>query len=102
VNSDPPTAWPSPSVARLAASLATLAERVSEPDVRAQLHALGALIENFGAETAGRDERFALEEQLAGALAANDEPGALRALRRLAALNRAAVHEVDWSAASGG
>jgi hypothetical protein len=98
----PPGAWPAPSLARIAANVAALAARVAEPDVRSQLHALAALVENLGGEARDGERRRALEQQLAAALAADDERRALATLRELTALDRAAVHPVDWSAASGG
>lgn len=103
MNPKPPTtAWPPPSLPQLAATVVALAGRVSESDMRTQLYALAAVIENLGAENTDTDERRALEARLAVALASEDEPLALLELRRLTALDRAAVHPVDWSAASRG
>src|SRR5207249_11619004 len=59
------SAWPPVETGRLADALAALAERVAERDVRAQLHALGAVLRNLGGEAAGAEERRALEQALA-------------------------------------
>lgn len=94
------TAWPPVSIERLSESVVALADRVAEADVRAQLHALGAILANLGAERTGQPER----ERLIGEYARDavrGGPQALEVLRRLAALDRSAVMPVDWSAASG-
>lgn len=96
------SAWPSLDNARLADAVAALAEGVAAWDQRAQLHALAALVRNIGSEHAQGDTRAELERAIDGALAAGDEKRAVRAARELAALDRAAVAPVDWSAASGG
>ncbi len=97
----PLDAWPPVSLRRLSESVAALALRVSEPDVRTQLHALSAVLSNVGAERDGAQERARLIDGLEQRL--EREGGLdLQALRRLAALDRAAVHPVDWSAASSG
>jgi hypothetical protein len=96
------TAWPPVETDRLADALAALAERVVERDVRAQLHALGAVLRNLGGEEADMEERRRLADELAAACAEGDEPRALAALRELAALDRGARRAVDWSAVTGG
>ena len=99
--SDRATAWPPVTTDRLADALAVLAERVGERDVRAQLHALSAVLRNLGGETAGEEARRELELSLRSALADGDEQGVVATVRALARTNRAAVRPVDWSAASG-
>jgi len=96
------TAWPKPEPSRLAAAVAALAEGVAEADVRAQLHALGAVLANLGAE--GRNEVVAqeLDRALEAAIGVEDERRALAVLRELTALDRSTVSPVDWSLASGG
>jgi hypothetical protein len=94
-------AWPPVSLQRLSESVAALAARVSEPDVKTQLHALSAVLANVGAERDGAPERARLIGRLELRLA-REEGVNLQALRRLARLDRAAVHPVDWSAASSG
>ncbi len=91
-----------PSAERLAAAVAALAGRVSEPEARAQLHALGALLDGYEPDAPGTDAREPLEQAILTAIEAEDEPGLVRAMRALAAIDRAAVRDVNWSAASGG
>jgi hypothetical protein len=91
-----------PPPERLAAAVAALAARVGEPEARAQLHALGALLDGYEPEAAGAVEGESLEESIRVAIEAEDEPGLVRAMRELAGLDRAAVRGVNWSAASGG
>lgn len=95
------TAWPPVSLQRLAESVDRLAGRVAEADVRVQLHALSAVLLNLGAERTGDAERERLMAEY-GRLADRADETAVAVLRRLAALDRAAVTPVDWSAASGG
>lgn len=95
-------AWPAPSPERLADSVARLADRVGEADVRAQLHALSGVLRNIGRETLDGGTRGRLAAQLADAVAAGDERRSLALMRDLARLDRAAVRPVDWAAASGG
>ena len=87
---------------RLAASVRALAAAVAEPAVRAQLHALGGILDNLDRLVPAADERAALAEATRAAMAAGDEAAAITAARRLAALDRAGLRHVDWSAASGG
>jgi hypothetical protein len=94
--------WPAYDRERLADAVAALADRVEKHDVRAQLHALSAVIRNLGREEIGAAERARCARDLTAALAADDEEAVTTALRRLAAVNREAVRPVDWSAASGG
>lgn len=98
----PPEAWPAPAPDRLADAIATLADRIEEGDVRAQLHALSGVVRNIGRETLDSEARMRIGAELADAVAAEDERRAIVAMRKLARLNRAAVRPVDWSAASGG
>jgi hypothetical protein len=87
---------------RLAAAAAALVGRVDDPVARAQLHALAALLDGYeeGGEDDGR--RTALEQAIAAAIEDGDEGALIPAMRRLAAIDRAAVRSVNWSAASGG
>lgn len=102
MSADPsPVAWPPVSPARLAESVAALAARVGEPEIRTQLHALGAVLANLGAERDGAGERALLVAEIEGRLQ-RGESVQPPLLRRLAALDRAAVQPVDWSAASSG
>jgi hypothetical protein len=87
---------------RLAASVRALATSVADPDARVQLHALAGILDNLGVEPPPAAERAAAAARVASAMAAGDEPGAITAARQLAALDRAGLRHVDWSAASGG
>jgi hypothetical protein len=87
---------------RLAAACIALAARVDDPAVRAQLHALGGVVRNVVLAPAPAAVREQLEARVGAAMAAGDEPSAIAAMRELAALDRASVAAVDWSAASGG
>jgi hypothetical protein len=89
-------------VDRLAASVALLTERVGEPAVRAQLHALAPLLQDIGSPPPDPVARARLEEAIARAIASEDEAGLIAAMEQLAALDRAAAGSVAWSAASGG
>ena len=99
------TAWAgsaSPPVTRerLTAALAEVTGRVREPDIRAQLGALAALLTNLGRESTG--DRGPLEMAIAAAMADGDEAALIDAMRRLAALDRAALAPVDWAAVTRG
>jgi hypothetical protein len=87
---------------RLAAAAGTLAGRVSDPVARAQLHALAALLDGYEEPVPDGGERAALERAITAAIGDDDEAALIPAMRRLAALDRAAVRGVNWSAASGG
>ena len=82
--------------------MAALAERVGEPDVRAQLHALASLLHSLDSPDSGHGQRAGLERAIAVALEDGDEAEAIRAMRELAVIDRSAVRTVDWSAASSG
>jgi Ser/Thr protein kinase RdoA (MazF antagonist) len=90
------------STQRLADAVVALAGRVTEPDVRAQLHALGGILGNLDAAPVDAARREELERRLRDAMRGGDEPAAVEAMRRLAALERAPLRGVDWSAASRG
>ncbi len=92
--------WPAVDPGRLADAVAALADRVAEPEVQAQLHALAGLVRNLVVPT--DDARPELARELADALAAGDEARTLAAARALARADRAFVQPVDWRAASGG
>jgi hypothetical protein len=94
--------WPAFDPERVADAVAALAERVAEKDVKAQLHALSAVIRNAAREQAEAPERELRSRALAAALATEDEGAVISALQQLTALNREVVRPVDWSAASGG
>jgi len=87
---------------RLAASVALLIERVGEPEVRAQLHALVPLLEHLDAPAPDPAARGELEDAINRAIADEDEPAVIAAMVKLAALDRSAAGTVAWSAASGG
>lgn len=82
--------------------MAALADRVGEPDVRAQLHALASLLDSLASPDPGHGQRAGHERAIALALEAGDDAAAIRAMRELAAIDRSAVRTVDWSAASSG
>ncbi len=63
---------------RLAASVALLIERVGEPEVRAQLHALVPLLEHLDAPAPDPVARGELEDAIDRAIADEDEPGSHR------------------------
>jgi hypothetical protein len=87
---------------RLAASVALLIERVSEPEVRAQLHALVPLLESLDGPSPDPAARNDLEQAITRAMADEDEDALIAAMVKLAALDRSAAGTVAWSAASGG
>jgi hypothetical protein len=87
---------------RLADALSELATRIEAPDVRAQLHALAALLGNLGSQVAPDDVRGPLEVAITAAIEVGDEAGAISAMRRLAALDRSVLAPVDWSAVTRG
>jgi hypothetical protein len=90
------------STQRLADAVGALAGRAGGADVRAQLHALAGILRNLDAPGVDEAQRDALAQRLAAAMRDDDEPAAIDAMRRLAALDRAPLRGVDWSAASGG
>lgn len=87
---------------RLAAALTALAQRVEHRDVRAQLHAVSAVLANLEPPSVPCREREDLEAAITRAIEAGDEERVLDGVRRLARLDRAAVRPVDWTAVSGG
>jgi hypothetical protein len=92
--------WPPLDPGRLGDAVDALAERVAEPDVRAQLHALAGLVRNLVEPTDAA--RAGLARALAQALESGDEAAFLAATRALARADRERVTPVDWRAASGG
>ena len=90
------------STERLAEAVTALAGTVGEPDARAQLHALSGILRNLAIEPPAGEARDELALAIGQAVRDGDEPAALVAMRRLAALERAPIRPVDWSAASGG
>jgi hypothetical protein len=86
---------------RLAASVRALATSVADLGVRAQLHALAGILDNLEVPPPAADRAAAVAD-VASAMAQSDEARAIAAARRLAALDRAGLRHVDWSAASGG
>lgn len=88
------------SADRLAAAVTALAQRVAEPEVRTQLHALAGVVANL--DVAPPRDADADEGALHEAMAAGNESEVVRLARRIAAAERARVKRVDWSAASGG
>jgi hypothetical protein len=100
--SPPGAASPAVAHERLAAALAELTRRVREPDVRAQLSALGAVLDNLEVPVVSAEERRPLENAIAAACEMDDEPMLIAAMRRLAALDRSVLAPVDWSAVTRG
>jgi hypothetical protein len=90
------------STDRLAEAVRALAERATDPALRAQLHALAGTMENLDAQPSVPAEQQALEQAVDAALDASDEPGLVAAMRALGACERATIRPVDWSAASRG
>lgn len=90
------------SAERLADAVASLAGRVAERDVRAQLHALSGLLRNLDVPPPDGERRAQLADAMAAGMRDGDESRALGAAARLARLEREGVRQVDWSAASGG
>lgn len=94
--------FPPADPGRLAEALTVLARRVEHRDLRAQLHAVSAVLANLGAPPVPRREREDLEAEIIRAIEAGDEEQVLDGARRLARLDRAVVRPVDWTAVSGG
>lgn len=90
------------SAGLLAMSVRALAVGSAEPEVRAQLHALSGILENSARTPPVASTRAAAVDEIRAALSAEDEAAAVAAARRLAALDRAGLLHVDWSAASHG
>ena len=97
-----PTAWPSPDLERLASSAELLAERLSEPELRAQAFGLAALIRNLGREQRGGNEREVAEADVERAVQADSDEAVVSTALHLARLDRGAVLPVDWSKVTGG
>jgi hypothetical protein len=87
---------------RLLAAISSLAATSTEPEVRAQLHALAGIVDNLGAEQPDPRRRAECEGAVRAAIEAEDEPAVVAAMRRLAELDRNAVRPLDWTAASAG
>lgn len=83
---------------RLRDAVAALAQRVAEPEVRAQLHALAGIL----AVVDGPPPDGAAAAEIDAGIARGDEPAVVAAMTRLAALERDRVPTVDWTRASGG
>jgi hypothetical protein len=66
------------------------------------MHALAGILDNLGIPAPPAAERAEAAADAVLAMAAGDEAAAIAAARRLAALDRAGLRHVDWSAASGG
>lgn len=90
------------SAERLARAVDALAERAASPDLRAQLRALSAVLGHLDETAGATDARLALEHEITSAMQTGDEPRAVAAMRRLAALERGRLKPVDWSAMSRG
>jgi hypothetical protein len=90
------------STKRLAEVVEELAERSQDPPVRTQLHALVGVIANLGIEDPDLGRRAELERRIEAGMAAGEEDAVLAAMAALAALERAPLRRVDWSAASSG
>jgi len=89
---------------QLGAALKLLAEREEKPDVRAQLHAVAAVLAAMpeSAPVGATQQRKALVEHLQAALAEEDEATIVRGALALARHDAAFVPEIDWTAVSGG
>jgi len=98
----PGPASPPVSHDRLAGAVAELSRRVGQPELRAQLNALGALLSNLESHVASQEARVPLEAAISRAVQVDDEQGVIAAMRRLAAVDRAVLAAVDWSAVTGG
>lgn len=90
------------STERLAEVVRGLAVRSQDPPVRAQLHALAGVIANLDAEPPDPERQAELEGRIEAGMDAGDAEAVLDAMAALAALERAPLRRVDWSAASGG
>ncbi|CAH1662513.1 MULTISPECIES: hypothetical protein [unclassified Chelatococcus] len=99
---DTPTAWPTMDLERVALTTEGLAERLTEPELRAQVFSLAAVIRHIGREQIAAKERLQRRTALAEALAAGEEAGIISAARSLATLDREAVLPVDWGKVTGG
>lgn len=87
---------------RLAESAANLARDVEEPRLAAQISAISALLTLQHQLQRGQSVREReLAVKIAAAIEREDEETALTAARQLAAIERASVPEVDWTALSG-
>lgn len=82
--------------------MTALAGRVAAPEARAQLHALAALLDGYEEPLGCDDAPTELEQAISASIEADDETALLSAMRELAAIDRAAVRSVNWSAASSG
>jgi hypothetical protein len=87
---------------RLAEVVEELAGRSQDPPVRTQLHALAGVIANLAVEDPDPERRAELEAGIDAGMSSGDEAAVLAAMAELAALERAPLRRVDWSAASGG
>lgn len=87
--------------ARVADALTAIAAKVPDADVRAQLHAAAGIVRNLVAPPPHPEVGAALEA-LAAADEAADDVAVVAAIAQVASLERAGLHPVDWTAASGG
>lgn len=98
----PPGPWPPLHTQRLAEAVDALAEPLGDAALRAQLHALATVLTSLSVQNVTDPERPERERTLERALAGEDEAAVIVAARVLAAIDRRAVQQVDWSAVSGG
>lgn len=99
---EPARAWPPPDLNRLADVVRILAEEVEPPEVRAQIHAVGALLRHIGREVGDEQARAQSGQRIAQAVADGDEAAMVQAMRELTSRDRSLVDPVDWSAVTGG
>ena len=90
------------STERLSEVARGLAGRSQEAALRVQLHALAGVLANLDVEGPDPDLRADLERRIDSGMEAGDEDAVLTAMAELAALERAPLRWVDWSAASSG
>lgn len=70
--------------------------------MRAQLHALAGILNNLDARSPDARRREGVAKELQQAMKRGDERRVIALMRDLAAIDRAGVHDVDWTKASGG
>jgi hypothetical protein len=96
-----PTSPQAQDAGRLADAVSALAAGASDAALRAQLHALSGIVRNLATPELAPQLRARLEGEIDAAIERGDEPALVASMRTLAALDRARLHPVDWSAAAG-
>ena len=95
-------AWPPVDLERLAGATEGIATRLEEPELRAQIFGLAAVIRHLAREAHEQTARTILQASLNAALASEDETAVLAAISELAALDRSAVLAINWADVTGG